>query len=75
MLDIYFFTALVLSWNMPVNKAAANVISYHIYAYCENTSDTPKIALWQQIGDINAVTLPMSCSLIEVIIYIYIYYF
>eukprot|EP00102_Acyrthosiphon_pisum_P022823 XP_016660033.1 PREDICTED: uncharacterized protein LOC107883803 [Acyrthosiphon pisum] len=55
--------ALVLSWTMNVNRTIAEVISYQIYAYQETPDQPPSIDLWKKIGDVNALPLPMACSL------------
>ncbi|XP_016658730.1 uncharacterized protein LOC100575593 isoform X2 [Acyrthosiphon pisum] len=55
--------ALVLSWTMNVNRTIAEVISYQIYAYQETPDQPPNIDLWKKIGDVNALPLPMACSL------------
>ncbi|XP_003242338.1 activating transcription factor 7-interacting protein 1 [Acyrthosiphon pisum] len=55
--------ALVLSWTMNVNGTIAEVISYQIYAYQETPDQPPNIDLWKKIGDVNALPLPMACSL------------
>ncbi|VVC25397.1 Hypothetical protein CINCED_3A011025 [Cinara cedri] len=58
--------ALVLSWNMPaMNKAFATVNSYQIFAYHELDNEPAKTELWKKIGDVNALPLPMACSLTQ----------
>ncbi|KAL4148295.1 hypothetical protein QTP88_002569 [Uroleucon formosanum] len=54
---------LVLSWTMNINKTIAEVISYQIYAYQETPDQPPNIDLWKRIGVVNALPLPMACSL------------
>ncbi|XP_060879430.1 general transcriptional corepressor trfA-like isoform X3 [Metopolophium dirhodum] len=55
--------ALVLSWTMDVDKTIAEVISYQIFAYQETPDQPPNIDLWKKIGNVNALPLPMACSL------------
>ncbi|XP_050063186.1 uncharacterized protein LOC114122057 isoform X5 [Aphis gossypii] len=57
--------ALVLSWNMTMNRLIADVVSYQIYAYQEVPNQPPKAELWKKIGDVNALPLPMACSLTQ----------
>ncbi|XP_025193382.1 putative uncharacterized protein DDB_G0282499 isoform X4 [Melanaphis sacchari] len=57
--------ALVLSWNMTMNKTIAEVVNYQIYAYQEVPNQPPKVDLWKKIGDVNALPLPMACSLTQ----------
>ncbi|XP_050533790.1 activating transcription factor 7-interacting protein 2-like [Daktulosphaira vitifoliae] len=55
---------LVLSWNLIINKAHAEITNYQIYAYQE-TTEPPKEDLWKKIGEVNALPLPMACSLTQ----------
>lgn len=56
---------------MPVsNKAVADVSSYQIYAYHEVVNEPAKTELWKKIGDVNALPLPMACSLTQVNIFL-----
>lgn len=57
--------ALVLSWNMTMNRCMADIVSYQIYAYQEVPNQPPKPELWKKIGDVNALPLPMACSLTQ----------
>lgn len=68
--DLYFYcTALVLSWNMNMNSSVAEITSYQIFAYHEMANEPPRKELWKKIGDVNALPLPMACSLTQVQIY------
>ncbi|XP_015370580.1 PREDICTED: activating transcription factor 7-interacting protein 1-like isoform X2 [Diuraphis noxia] len=55
--------ALVLSWTMNINKTTADIVSYQVFAYQETPDQPPNIDLWRKIGDVNALPLPMACSL------------
>ena len=53
----------VLSWNMTIQLLDhATVASYQIYAYQETLS-RPVSSLWKKIGVVNALPLPMACTL------------
>jgi len=70
-IHIYFFTALVLSWNLALTKMTADITGYQIYAYHETAKDSPRSDLWKKIGEVNALPLPMACSLTQVNTHIY----
>ncbi|KAL5234072.1 hypothetical protein ACI65C_001482 [Semiaphis heraclei] len=55
--------ALVLSWTMSINKTIADIKSYQVFAYQETPNQPPNVDLWRKIGDVNALPLPMACSL------------
>jgi hypothetical protein len=57
---------LVVSWNMSLNKTFAQIASYQIYAYQEVPNQTPHVDLWNRVGEVNALPLPMACSLTQV---------
>lgn len=63
---INIFIALVLSWNMSLNQSHAEISGYQIFAYKETSSDIPRSDLWKEIGNVNALPLPMACSLTKV---------
>jgi len=48
----------------------ANITSYQIFAYHESSTEVPSTSLWNKIGDVNALPLPMACSLTQVNIFI-----
>lgn len=60
------YIALVLSWNMNMNSSIAEITSYQIFAYHEMANEPPRKELWKKIGDVNALPLPMACSLTQV---------
>lgn len=43
----------------------ADITAYQIYAYHE-TPEVPRSELWKKIGEVNALPLPMACSLTQV---------
>jgi len=49
-----------------MNKLTADVVSYQIYAYQEVPNQPPIAELWKKIGNVNALPLPMACSLTQV---------
>ena len=54
----------VLSWNMTcLVLDHATVASYQIYAYQETSSQPPVPSLWKKVGQVNALPLPMACTL------------
>lgn len=64
---LIFFSCIgiMLSWNMPVNQSHATVVKYQLYAYQE-TNVPPTTDLWKIVGDVNALPLPMACTLTQV---------
>jgi hypothetical protein len=56
----------VLSWNMSLNNTHAEISGYQIFAYKESPTDIPRSDLWKEIGNVNALPLPMACSLTKV---------
>ncbi|XP_026809941.1 uncharacterized protein LOC113551722 isoform X2 [Rhopalosiphum maidis] len=57
--------ALVVSWNMSLNKTIAQIANYQIFAYQEVPNQTPHVDLWKRVGEVNALPLPMACSLTQ----------
>ncbi|XP_025416060.1 activating transcription factor 7-interacting protein 1-like isoform X2 [Sipha flava] len=55
--------ALVLSWNMNLDYTHAEISGYQIFGYIESPTDIPRSDLWKEIGNVNALPLPMACSL------------
>ena len=54
----------VLSWNMVLDLLDhATVASYQIYAYQETANQKPDPSLWKKVGQVNALPLPMACTL------------
>lgn len=51
---------------MPLNKTISEITSYQIFAYQEISSVPPRVDLWKKIGSVNALALPMACSLSQV---------
>jgi hypothetical protein len=41
------------------------VMSYHIFAYQETPGLQPAMSLWKKVGDVNALPLPMACTLTQ----------
>jgi len=57
--------ALVVSWNMSLNKTIAEVANYQIFAYQEIPNQAPHTDMWKRVGEVNALPLPMACSLTQ----------
>lgn len=54
---------------MSINKTIADIKSYQVFAYQETPNQPPNVDLWRKIGDVNALPLPMACSLTHVSIF------
>nr|XP_054762873.1 uncharacterized protein LOC129269404 isoform X1 [Lytechinus pictus]XP_054762874.1 uncharacterized protein LOC129269404 isoform X1 [Lytechinus pictus]XP_054762875.1 uncharacterized protein LOC129269404 isoform X1 [Lytechinus pictus] len=56
---------IVLSWKAdPAGGASkVEVMRYLLYAYQESESATPSTDLWKKIGAVDALPLPMACTL------------
>ncbi|CAH0730004.1 unnamed protein product, partial [Brenthis ino] len=57
---------IVISWKIDgyQEEDYEEIASYQLYAYRE-TSLPPNTALWEKIGDVEALPLPMACTLTE----------
>ncbi|KAK3091930.1 hypothetical protein FSP39_023792 [Pinctada imbricata] len=56
---------IVLSWNMIFDASKyAEIKSYQLYAYQEGSAP-PSTSLWKKVGDVNALPLPMACTLTQ----------
>jgi len=54
----------VCSWNMTLNLLDhATIASYELYVYQESSGNMPEKSVWKKIGDIEALPLPMACTL------------
>ncbi|XP_025404739.1 activating transcription factor 7-interacting protein 1-like [Sipha flava] len=59
--------AIVLSWNVDLNNTHAEISNYQIFTYKESPTDIPRSAFWKEIGKVDALPLPMICSLNNII--------
>ncbi|CAG5107214.1 Similar to ATF7IP: Activating transcription factor 7-interacting protein 1 (Gallus gallus) [Cotesia congregata] len=55
---------IVVSWNMTLDNQYADIESYQLYTYRENTK-APASSMWKKVGDICALKLPMACTLTQ----------
>ncbi|XP_023933685.1 activating transcription factor 7-interacting protein 1 isoform X2 [Lingula anatina] len=55
---------IVLSWNMNVEYSYEHISSYQLFAYQEG-SLPPSTSLWKKVGEVNALPLPMACTLTQ----------
>lgn len=62
----FFFTGIILSWNMILQSSHAEISNYQLYAYQE-TNAVVTAALWKKVGDVKALPLPMACTLTQFI--------
>lgn len=57
---------IVLSWNMTFTVNIHAVIkTYQLYAYQETRGQLPDSSLWKKVGDVEAMPLPMACTLTQ----------
>jgi len=60
---------------MSLNKTIAQIVRYQIYAYQEVPNQIPHVDLWNRVGEVNALPLPMACSLTQVNIKNHFFFF
>merc|ERR1719186_668551 len=59
---------IVLSWNVNLELAIhAAIASYQLFAYQESDTQRPDSSLWKKVGDVEAMQLPMTCTLTQFI--------
>ncbi|KAM4594008.1 activating transcription factor 7-interacting protein 1 isoform 1-T2 [Fundulus diaphanus] len=60
-------TGIVLSWSVTeTDRSCATVESYHLYAFHQdNSSSGTAQQHWKKIGEVNALPLPMACTLTQ----------
>nr|XP_040041968.1 activating transcription factor 7-interacting protein 1 [Gasterosteus aculeatus aculeatus]XP_040041969.1 activating transcription factor 7-interacting protein 1 [Gasterosteus aculeatus aculeatus] len=60
-------TGIVLSWCVAeTDRTCAAVDSYHLYAFHQdNSSGSAAQQHWKKIGEVNALPLPMACTLTQ----------
>ncbi|XP_034387916.1 activating transcription factor 7-interacting protein 1 isoform X2 [Cyclopterus lumpus] len=60
-------TGIVLSWCVTeTDRTCAAVDSYHLYAFHQDNSNTSAAQQhWKKIGEVNALPLPMACTLTQ----------
>jgi hypothetical protein len=51
---------------MNLDNTHAEISGYQIFGYIESPTDIPRSDLWKEIGNVNALPLPMACSLSKV---------
>lgn len=58
----------MLSWVVPryTNPSVATIHSYQIFAYEVVLSEEPNTDNWTQIGYVEAMELPMACTMSQV---------
>lgn len=60
-------TGIVLSWSVAeTDRSCAAVDSYHLYAFHQDNSNSGTAQQhWKKIGEVNALPLPMACTLTQ----------
>uniref|UniRef100_A0A1A8R448 Activating transcription factor 7 interacting protein n=1 Tax=Nothobranchius pienaari TaxID=704102 RepID=A0A1A8R448_9TELE len=60
-------TGIVLSWSVSeTDRSCAAVDSYHLYAFHQDNSNSGSAQQhWKKIGEVNALPLPMACTLTQ----------
>ena len=59
----FSFSGIVLSWTMETNLLEhATVAKYQIFA-CQESPGQETEPVWKKVGDVNALPLPMACTL------------
>ncbi|XP_015244062.1 PREDICTED: activating transcription factor 7-interacting protein 1 isoform X1 [Cyprinodon variegatus] len=60
-------SGIVLSWSVAeTDRSCATVDSYHLYAFHQdNSSSGTAQQHWKKIGEVNALPLPMACTLTQ----------
>lgn len=60
-------TGIVLSWCVTeTDRSCAAVDSYHLYAFHQDNSNSSAAQQhWKKIGEVNALPLPMACTLTQ----------
>ena len=57
---------IAVSWTMgPQVSSHAEITSYQIYAYQEKSNQKLNSKLWNKVGDVKALPLPMACTLTQ----------
>jgi hypothetical protein len=60
---------ILLSWNFGSLKVPTKVALFQLYAYQESSdSGAASSKLWNKVGEVNALPLPMACTLTQVYI-------
>src|SRR5438105_36491 len=57
---------IVLSWNLVLNDSHAEISRYQVVDYHQNSRNAPTHLLWKKVGQVNALPLPMACTLTQV---------
>ncbi|KAI5694957.1 hypothetical protein M8J75_008427 [Diaphorina citri] len=54
-----------LTWSLDTTSDMAAIESYQLYAYQENKNVPVNSSLWKNIGKLEALPLPMACTLTQ----------